>query len=70
MNKEEVQKQKKFEWSKVGAIAGVCSFVLAVFILVLYTSPDHTNQLGGLMNVTYYSRLLNNKDSKTIVVCW
>lgn len=73
MDKKENNDQKKIDWTKASTMATIFGTIVSVIVTVVMNliikSNDNTNQLGDKMNAIYETRLLNNNDSKTIVVC-
>lgn len=60
---------------KTGVIALIFTIISTILILCFdpfnwfYNREIYRNELGGSMNATYQTRLLNNGETKTIVVC-
>lgn len=55
----------------LGKLATILSIIggLAAIIALYFQWQSRQHEMGGMLNASYQSRLLNNRESKTIVVC-
>lgn len=54
--------------SKLAAILSIIGG-LAAIIALYFQWQSRQHEMGGMLNASYQSRLLNNRESKTIIVC-
>jgi len=54
--------------SKIAAILSIIGG-LAAIIALYFQWQSRQHEMGGMLNASYQSRLLNNRESKTIIVC-